>query len=460
MSSWAADELRYADLGDKRLTKRLVRLTEKIAEKPQASLPEAMGRWAETKAAYRFFASEEYTAAEIRQAHALRTVERVKEAGAVLVIQDTTELDFTTHRATQGLGVLSHPLRRGMKVHTALAVSLAGVPLGILHQKVWVRNEETIGKRHRRHHLPTAEKESQRWLESEQAVQALLPEDIQGVMIADREGDIFDYLAQGRRAGWEVLIRAAQDRRVAAEAGKRLWEVIRSQPIGGEMKVEVGRRSDRLPREARVSLRWMQIALEPPLHRKGRKQLANIPVSVIWVEEMEPPPGEAGLSWLLITTLTVNTLAEAEQCVRWYALRWLIERNHYVLKSGCQVEKLQLAEEERLERAVAVYQIVAWRLLWLTYEARRNPAQSCEAVLEREEWQALYCLVHKTHQPPQEPPSLAEAIRWIAQLGGFLARKADGPPGVKTLWRGWRTLQVATEMFRVLRNSSHASTYG
>jgi len=460
MTSWAADELRYADLGDKRRTKRLVHLLEKLAEKPQASVPEAMGSWAETKAAYRFFASDDIDTEAIREAHAKRTAERVKEAGKVLVIQDTSELDFTTHQATEGLGVLSHPARRGMKMHSALAVSPSGVPLGLVHQQVWVRDEQELGKRHQRRRLPTAEKESRKWLETEQAVQERLGGEVQVVMVADREADVYDYLAQARPAGWGVLIRVAQDRRVSDPAGKRLWEAIRRQPVQGEMTVEVGRRRDRQPREATVSLRWMQTVIEPPVHRKGRKQLAGIAVSVILVEEENPPPGEEAVSWLLLTTLKVETLEQAKQVVQWYGWRWLIERYHYVLKSGCQVEKLQLGEEERLERAVAVYQMVAWRLLWLTYEARCAPQQSCEVALERDEWEALFCLVHQTPEPPAEPPSLQEAVLWIARLGGFLGRKGDGAPGVKTLWRGWQALQAAVLMYRIMRNLGHASSYG
>lgn len=196
------------------------------------------------------------------------------------------------------------------------------------------------------------------------------------------------------------------------------------------------------------------------MHRKGRKPLAGIAVSVILVEEENPPPGEEAVSWLLLTTLKVETLEQARQVVQWYGWRWLIERYHYVLKSGCQVEKLQLGEEERLERAGAVYQMVAWRLLGLTYEARRAPQQSGEVALERDEWEALFCLVHHTPEPPAEAPSLQEAVLWIARLGGFLGRKRDGAPGVKTLWRGLQALQAAVLMYRIMRNLGHASSYG
>ncbi|MBD2303445.1 IS4 family transposase [Nostoc sp. FACHB-190] len=143
-----------------------------------------------------------------------------------------------------------------------------------------------------------------------------------------------------------------------------------------------------------------------------------------------PPPGEKAICWLLLTTLVVNDFEQASQCLNWYSYRWLIERYHYCLKSGCQIEKLQLEEAERIERALATYAIVAWRLLWLTYEARCHGEQPVEGILERHEWQSLYCMVHKTNQPPNEVPTLEQCIRWIASLGGFLGRKGDGDPGV------------------------------
>ena len=154
--------------------------------------------------------------------------------------------------------------------------------------------------------------------------------------------------------------------------------------------------------------------------------------------------------WLLFTTLAVTDLQEALQCVRWYSYRWLIERYHYVLKSGCGLEELQLEEAQRVHRALATYCIVAWRLLWLTYEARQNPDAPCDQVLEVHEWQSLYCTMQKTPVPPERPPSLGLAVRWIAQLGGFLARKGDGNPGAKTIWRGILRLHDIAETWKLL----------
>jgi len=147
---------------------------------------------------------------------------------------------------------------------------------------------------------------------------------------------------------------------------------------------------------------------------------------------------------------------EALQKVEWYRERWKIERFHFTLKSGCNVEELQLGTKERLENAIALYSVVAWRLTWLTYQARVTPNFSCSMILEKHEWQALYCVVNKTHTPPENPPTLEEAVSLIARLGGFLGRKHDGKPGVKVIWRGLQKLNeglLFAEYFRSIRSS-------
>ncbi len=162
MQSWAAQELRHADLGDKRLNRRLALLTQALAEQPEASVPQACGKWAATKAAYRFWSSARVKAEAIRAAHCKGTLERLQGKKTVLVIQDTTDLNFTAHPSMRGVGPLDHVSQRGLKVHSALAVSPAGVPLGLIHQEVWARDPQEVGKRHRRRELETKDKESQR----------------------------------------------------------------------------------------------------------------------------------------------------------------------------------------------------------------------------------------------------------------------------------------------------------
>ncbi|WP_049802816.1 IS4 family transposase [Gloeothece verrucosa] len=180
--------------------------------------------------------------------------------------------------------------------------------------------------------------------------------------------------------------------------------------------------------------------IQPPVKRAKKEQLPAIPVTVILAEEEHPPSGEKPVSWLLITTREIKTFDGACVCVERYSYRFLIERYHYVLKSGCQLEKLQLKTAARIEKALACYAIVAWRLLWLTYEARVYGKQSPEFIFKRYEWQSLYCFLTRQIRPPTEIPTLNQCIRWIANLGGFIGRKSDKDPGVKVIWRGLKRL--------------------
>jgi len=448
VESWAANEVRRTQFPDKRLGDRLIRIAEALAAKPTASVPEACGQWSATKAAYRFWDSERITPAAIRAGHREATIERMRDHGLVLAVQDTTDLDFTHHPATKGLGPLEHPALRGLKVHSVLSVSEQGVPLGLLHQAVWARDPEQVGKRHQRRQRETKDKESQRWLTALQASEEGVPESTRLVTVADREADIYDLFALPRRRGSELLIRAAHNRRVNDEG--YLWETVGRAPVAGEYTFTIQRREDVPARQATMRVRATQVMIQPPRHRTGRSSLRAIPVYAVLAQEEAAPAGVKAVQWLLLTTLAVTTFDAALSCVRWYSYRWLIERYHFVLKSGCNVEKLQLETAERLESALATYCLVAWRLLWLTYEARRSSETSCSSVLTTHEWQALYCTIHHTPIPPAEPPTLQQAVRWFAQLGGFLGRKSDGQPGVKTIWRGLRRLDDIAATWQLL----------
>lgn len=455
MQSWATQELRYVRLGDARLNKRLVKMVEDLAAQPESSVPQACGDWAATKGAYEFWKNHKVKPDSIIMAHKQSTIERLREQDTVIAIQDTTGLDFTHHPSTRGLGHLDHPATRGLKVHSCLAVSAEGVPQGLIHQQVWARDPKTLGKKHKRSKLKTKDKESQRWLDTLSATQDAIPEGKQVITVADREADIYDLFALPRRAGSHLLIRATHNRRVDHEA-KYLWKAIRESPVLGEMTVEIGRRGDQPPREATLTIRVASLSIRPPALANGKASLQPIPVYMVLAEESAAPSGVKPVCWLLLATFPVETFQDAIRCVRHYSCRWLIERYHFVLKSGCGMEKLQLERADRIHRALATYCIVAWRLLWLTYEARYDPDSSCDRVLETYEWQSLYCYFHKTSVPPITPPSLHEAVVLIARLGGFLARRRDGEPGVKTIWRGLRRLHDIASGWQL---SDDASTF-
>ncbi len=452
MQEWVEKELKYLDLGDKRLNRRLKFSIDLLSQNPTASVPEACGDWAATKGLYRFWENPSVKAESIINAHSKKTLDRIKEHSLVLTIQDTTDLDFTAHPSTKGLGYLDSPLLSGLKVHHSMAVSSDGVPLGLLRQQVWTRDIKELGKKHKRHQKDIKDKESYRWLESFKATQNLIPSDITQITIADREADIFEFFALPRRPNDHLLIRATHNRRIK-HPDKYLWDAIRKTEIKGKRIIKVERRKGQRQRKAELSVRFATFTLLPPDYLKNKHE--PIEVQVILAEEENPPEGVKAISWLLITTLPVNSFEDAIQCIIWYTYRWLIERYHYVLKSGCKLEELQLETGERLQRALATYSIVAWYLLWLIYESRVNPNRQCDTVLEEDEWKVLCIEMHNKgilKEIPNKPPSLQEAVRWIAMLGGFLGRKSDGNPGVKTLWRGYRRLQEKVAFLRALKN--------
>jgi hypothetical protein len=439
MNNWIKHELRYLSLGDERLNARCVKLVAGLAAQPGQSVPQALGSWAATKAAYRFWDNERVRPQDIRAAHRRATVDRLPPTGPVLALQDTTTFNFSDHPATRDLGYLSHPPHMGLWMHSVLCASSAGVPLGLLHQQMWTRPLSQLGKRKQRRHKATADKESQRWLTGLQATFEAVPAERAIITVADREADFYDLFAAPRRPGLDLLIRARGRRRVRHEL-KLLGPALRAQDVAGTLTVTVPRKPGQPEREARLTIRSASFVIKPPSTHPQRRQCPDLPLQAVLAEEETPPPGCKAISWLLLTTLPVESLAQAVQAVRWYSVRWLIERFHYTLKSGCKVEELQLEAVDRLYRALATYALVAWRLLWLTYEARQRPEASCEEVLNKTQWQVLCAQVQPKRSMPSQPPNLAEAVRWIAQLGGFLARTGDGDPGVKTLWRGWRRL--------------------
>ena len=435
MEQWIEKELERTELGDKRRSKRFIKIVSNLSAKPEASIPEASGTWAETKATYDFWDSPYLKPSMLKKGHTDATVERISQHQVVLVIQDTTELNYTSHKALSGAGYLDSKYARGLKVHSTFCASTTGVPLGIIGQYVWARDPQELGKAQTRHQKPTGEKESQRWLDALLEADSIIPQSTQMVTIGDREADFYDLFACPRRQGSDLLIRASQNR-CLVDTQKHLWSAIESVESQGTMTVEVKRNPTRPSRTAHLSIRYTTITIKPPQNRPKKEKLAPITLQAILVTEEEPPLGVEPITWLLLTTLDLSSIEDVKQYVRWYTYRWLIERYHYVLKSGCHLEKLQLKTVARLEMALATYAIVAWRLLWLTYQARYASQSSCEEVLQPHEWQALYATIHGQIYPETTPPTIAEVVRWIAQLGGFLGRKGDHSPGVKVLWRG------------------------
>jgi hypothetical protein len=454
-AEWIGTEMRTLDLGDPRRARRVMQMIEQFSANPEASIPKACASDAATKAAYRALGSEEIVAEEIRLAHARATVERARGCKRALVSQDTMVASFPTLPGTEGLGPVGKDGTRGLFVHSGMMLTPEGLPLGILHQQVWARAEEER-KRHTRRQRPIEEKESFRWLEMVDAVESLLPQDLEVWISGDREADIFELFAMPRRAGLHLVVRAEHNRKVESEEGQYLRQAVENAPVLGWMEVSVPRSRKRKERTAKLHVQTCTLKLLPPRNHVDRGDLSPVPVSVVRVREVETTPeGEEPVEWMIITTLPVYSLGRAVEVVEAYAQRWKIERYHYVLKSGCGIEKLQLESADRIERALSIYNVVAWRLLYMTYVARVAPELPCTAVLEDDEWKALFVVGSKRARPlPDQPPSVREAVRMVATLGGFLGRKGDGEPGTQAIWTGFRRLMDFTLALQRLRAST------
>jgi hypothetical protein len=452
---WAFNEFSTADCNDRRLTARLQLIARQFVQQPIASIPQACGNWANSKAAYRFCSNDKVSFQAILAPHAQRTPERLNSP-VILCPQDTTTLNYIAHPATQGLGhVGTKPGKSlGMLLHSTLAVSPEGQMLGVLHAHCWSRPKRKKRCRARsRHHQPIHEKETFRWLEGFRQVEewAQRYPHHQWVSVNDREGDIYEVLqaatAPGHHAG--LLVRARHDRFLLGRDGKRgsrLFKYMRKRPVAGTYTVRVPRHENRPARVATLSIGFAAVTFAAPRYHGGQPPLR---LWAVWAQEIDPPSAEEPIRWCLLTTVPVYTLAEAIERIQWYVKRWTIEEFHRVLKSGCEVEARQLMTRARLQRALAIDMVVAWRIMDLNKAARLQPDAPADRWLSTAEWQALDCYMHEIHQPPEQPPTLGQAVRWIAQLGGFLARKSDGHPGPMTLWRGLQQLNNITRCWRI-----------
>ena len=460
--AWIQQEFASLDLGDERRNRRLRQIVTALSGQPSASLPVAFDKPAALKAAYRFFDNPANEAESILASHLQATYERIKTAPLVLAVQDTTYLDFSHFASTEGLGPLVNDYQQGLVVHSTLAITPERIPLGVLQQQVWARDAETFAQLPDHKQRPIEEKESYKWLlslESVIAAHQFVPQ-TRLVSVADREGDIFDLFIQDRPEGVDLLVRATQDRGVVDEEARTIWSALRATPVAARLELRLPKTAKSPARTAQVEVHWKELQLCPP-PRLRKEHPEPVQMWAVWVIEPEPPEGETAVEWLLLTTVSVNKLANALERVAWYACRWGIEVWHKVLKSGCKIEKRQLQDAENLKRLLSVFSVVAWKILYGTMLARAMPDVPCTTFFQPEEWQAAYCVIHKVAVPPEETPTLREAIRMVAQLGGFVGRKGDGEPGVTVLWRGFQRLHDLTLMYKILRPGGNPQdTYG
>jgi hypothetical protein len=440
-------EFATVDLPDTRLIERCQELAASLSQQPSAPINQACEEWADTKAAYRFFANDCVTPSSLGAAHYQSTAERMRGRKWGLVLQDTTFLNYTAHPQTEGLGAIGNKEQdqRGFGLHSTLVVAPSGLPLGLLDQRWLFRDpDEPSHEPNELRKLPIEEKESYRWLQAMRRAEERAPADPNLVHMGDAEADIYELIVQGGESESYYLIRASGDRCLLPEttdAPDKLWAAVTQAPLAAERDVTIKPNQERPARTATVSIRQASVTLKPPYRPAGQK-LPPVSLTAVLVREEDPPEAvDEPIEWVLLTNLPTRTKANLLRVVDWYCLRWQIEDFHKILKSGCQVEACRLQTAERLQNYLTLMSVIAWRLHWFTYLNRVKPTAPCTLALTSTEWEALYMRIQETTTLPQEPPTVRQAIRWIAQLGGFLGRKGDGEPGNTVIWRGWQRLQ-------------------
>ena len=462
MPPMISDCIQSARFGDRRLTNRLVKLVGQLSNYPNLSIPGAMKVRADTEAAYRFFDNPRVTPDAITEPHIAATKERIRQSQVALLVQDTTEIDLTRPaQQVRGAGPLDGNKRMGMLYHPLMAFDDQGLALGTVWSKTWVRDEtdETVEKlpaaqkREQTRKLPIEDKESIRWLEGLRAAlsTAKACPQTQCICVADSEADIYEMFIEDRRVNetnqLEILVRSGRQRSLSNGGGSVL-DAVRSTPCLYTCFVDVSKRTLKIratkrernqPRSSRlaeVQVRAKTVTLHPS-SRPGTS-LPEVTVNVVLVEEIDTPAGEIPIQWLLITTLPITTLEQVKLIVHYYTIRWQIEVYFRTLKTGCRVEERYVENIHRMENCLAVYAIVAWKVLYLCRLSRDCPEMNCEVVFDPSEWKPVYMAIRRS-QPPKTPPTLNEIVRMIASLGGYVMRKAT-EPGTQTLWIGLQRL--------------------
>ena len=450
-ADWAEEEFGAVNIPDKRLRKRLLVLARDLYARPQANIPQACGTRAKTKAAYRFLENENTKMEILLEKHYESTINRISKEKVVLAVQDTTSFNYSAHPMTEGIGLIGSyengPI--GLLMHDTMVFNTTGTPLGLLDVQCWARDAAKFGTKNIRKNLPIEGKESNKWFLSFRKAtlaQYKCPKTTV-VSVGDRESDIYELFVEANKEknNARLLVRAREDRRLAEQ--RQLWEKITEEPVSGILEIKLPRRPNQAERKASLEVKFSKVVLMPPTHK------ANLPCQELWAIqafENTPVSGAENVQWMLLTNIPVNTFEQAVEKLRWYSIRWGIEVFHKTLKSGCKVEQRQLASADTITTCLAIDLVIAWRIFHLAKLGRETPNVPCTIYFAEEEWKALTAFITRNPALPTEAPSLRNAMRMVASLGGFLGRKNDGEPGTKTLWLGLQRLDDITMMWKCM----------
>lgn len=426
------------DLRDQRSTRRLIHSAAKIAAHPEKPFNQVFD-WNDLRAFYRLCDKETATLKAIQGPHWQQTRAEMAQQPLVLILHDTTELDFTHHAALQGAGPIGDGKGRGFLQHNSLAV----VPkprqvLGLASQQWHVRqeapkNEHSSKRKHR-------DRESQLWMRGIEAT-GRPPEGCRWVDVGDRGADIYEAMVAAQTQGHEFVFRLTQNRQVWQDADRDQWTKLRDHARSlvsqGQDRVEIPSRGGRSGRDATVEMAAAPVWIPAPAGTRRRFAQPVIAAWVVRIWEARPPAGVEALEWILITSTPTHTRDDLCERRDWYACRWMVEVFHDVEKNGCSEEDRRFETAERMQACLAILSLVAVRIFQMRTALTSVPDAPAEQVASAEEIQ----IVRRAIKHGKGRLSVRDFVRGVASLGGFLGRKGDGDPGVKTLWRGYQRLQ-------------------
>lgn len=445
--AWFDRELAGVSLADERLNKRLRKLVAQIGSAVGESIPLVCQDWANTKAAYRFFSNDRVSEADILAGHFQSTRERVIAIDdPVLVLHDTTEFSYQRENSA-AIGITksinsgrdkagrlrSHTVC-GILMHSSLAVTTEGLPLGLTAIKFWTRKKfkgtAALKKKINPTRVPIEKKESIRWLDNVRQSTELLGDPERCVHVGDRESDIYELFCAAQEAGTHFVIRTCVDR-LAGDGDHTIADEMNEVAVKGRHRVDVRDKNGNAD-EAVLEIRYRKIRVLPPIGKQ--KRYPALTLTVIHAEERVTPKNRKKVEWKLITDLPIGSSADAIEKLEWYALRWKIEVFHKILKSGCKAEESKLRTAQRLTNLIAVFCIISWRVFWMTMLNRSAPEAPPALALTAIEVALLDRLVNDKPRPRRK--TLSHYLTKIARLGGYLARAKDPPPGNTVMWRG------------------------
>jgi hypothetical protein len=447
--SWVDEETAGSRFKDVRLGQRFQKLLKNMSGAVGQSIPFACEDWANTKAAYRFFANDRVSEEEILSGHFEATSHRTKSVkGPLLVLHDTTEFSYERDQPEE-IGFLNN-IKSGLKyggraryirtcgilMHSSVAITPEGLPLGISAVKFWTRDQfkgtAALKRKINPTRVPIEAKESIRWLENMKQSTQLLGVPEQCIHIGDREADIYELFCTAHELGTHFVIRTCVNR--LAEDGKTtVADEMKAIAVKGRHAVTVRDKKGNLS-DARLEIRYHQLLVRPPVGKE--KKYPPLTLTVIHAQEAGTPKDRKKIDWKLITDLPVRSSKDAIQKLQWYALRWKIEVFHKILKSGCKAEESKLRTADRLTNLISIFCILSWRIFWMTMVNRLTINAKPTLALTDQEITLIDHLMRARHGPSPKRTDLAYYLNAIARLGGYLARANDPPPGNMVMWRG------------------------